>query len=185
MAIYEETLIALDSDRADYRQPMPPYNLSFGHLLFRNKIMSGVPRDTHLQYLPDQIRRAIPELGPNYCIDTWPFGPVILVISSPLTMPQITKEHFLPKHPGLRSFLHPLTDGLDIVTMEGQQWKHWRNIYNPDFSANHLIALVPDIVHETAAFYQILQEHADTGDIFPMKDHTDNLAVDVMGKVVL
>ena len=127
----------------------------------------------------------LPELGPNYYIDTWPFGPVILVVSSPSTMPQITQEHSLPKLPGLRSFLHPLTDGLDIVTMEGQQRKHWRNIYSPGFSANHLMALVPDTVHETAAFCQILQEYADAGDIFPMKDHTDNLAVDVMGKVVL
>ena len=69
--------------------------------------------------------------------------------------------------------------------MEGQQWKHWRSIYNPGFSSNHLMALVPDIVQETATFCHILQEHADTKDIFRMKDHTDNLAMDVMGKVVL
>ena len=176
---------SLSMDRADYRQPMPPYNPIFGHLLFCNRIMSGVPKDAHLQYLPDQIRRAMPELGPNYYIDTWPFGPVMLVVSSPSTMSQITQEHSLPKHPGLRSFLLPLTDGLDIVTMEGQQWKRWRSIYNPGFSANHLMALVPDIVHETAIFCQLLQEHADKGDIFAMKDYTDNLAIDVMGKVVL
>lgn len=172
-------------DQADHRQPMPPYNPIFGHLLFCNKIMSGLPKDAHLQYLPDQIRRAMPELGPNYYIDTWPFGPVMLVVSSPSTMSQITQEHSLPKHPGLRSFLLPLTDGLDIVTMEGQQWKHWRSIYNPGFSANNIMALVPDIVHQAAIFCQILQEHADRGDVFAMKDHTDNLAVDVMGKVVL
>ena len=58
MATYEEMLVALDSNRADYRQPMPPYNLSFGLLLFRNKVILGVPRDAHPQYLPDQIRRA-------------------------------------------------------------------------------------------------------------------------------
>ena len=147
--------------------------------------MSRLPKDAHPQYLPDQIRRAIPDLGPNYYIDTWPFGPVMLIVSSPSTLYQMTQEHSLPKYHALRSFLYPLTDGLDIVTMEGQIWKTWRGIYNPGFSSSHLMALVPDIVNETATFCQVIREHAESEDIFPMKRHTDNLAMDVIGKVVL
>lgn len=164
---------------------MPPYNPIFGHLLVCNNIMATLPKDAHPQYLPDQIRRTMPELGPVYYLDTWPFGPVMMVVSSPSTLYQMTQEHSLPKYHALRRFLRPLTDGLDIVTMEGQTWKHWRSVYNPGFSNNHLMTLVPDIVKETATFCQVLQEHANAQDIFPMKGHADNLAMDVIGRVVL
>ncbi|MCJ1261444.1 hypothetical protein MMC22_001308 [Lobaria immixta] len=95
------------------------------------------------------------------------------------------QEHPLPQHQGLRNFLRPLTGGLDLLSMNGPTWKKWRSIYNPGFSTNHLIALVPDIVRETLAFCDILQEHAERKVIFRMKPCTDNLAIDVIGKVVL
>lgn len=57
----------------------------------------------------------MPDLGPNYYIDTWPFLNPPLIIASPSTLYQIMQEHPLPKHHTLRSFLRPLTDGLDIV----------------------------------------------------------------------
>lgn len=164
---------------------MPPYNPILGHLLVCHKIMSKLPNDAHAQYLPDQIRRTMPEIGPNYYIDTWPFVPPMLVVSSPSTLYQIMQEHPMPKHQALRNFLGPLTGGLDIVSMNGSIWKTWRSIYNPGFSTNNLMTFVPDIIKETLVFCDILQEHMERKDIFPMKPYTDNLAIDVIGKVVL
>ena len=69
--------------------------------------------------------------------------------------------------------------------MDGPEWKYWRNIFNPGFSASHLISLVPDIVRETTVFCELLQDHAREQDTFQMKDLTDNLAMDIIGKVVL
>ena len=69
--------------------------------------------------------------------------------------------------------------------MDGREWKYWRNIFNPGFSASHLMTLVPDIVRETMVFCEVLQGHARAQDIFPVKTLTDNLAMDVIGKVVL
>ncbi|MCJ1252880.1 hypothetical protein MMC24_000686 [Lignoscripta atroalba] len=69
--------------------------------------------------------------------------------------------------------------------MDGQQWKTWRNVFNPGFSANHLMTLVPDIVRESAVFCKVLQSHAQKQDVFAMKGLTDNLAMDVIGRVVL
>ena len=117
-------------------QPMPPYNPVFGYLLFVGKITSKLQKDAHSQYLPDQIRRAMPELGSNYYIGAWPFGPPILVVSTLLTWHQITQEHSPPKCDALKKFLQPLTGGLHIVTMEGQIWKTWPRIYSPGFSLN-------------------------------------------------
>ena len=164
---------------------MPPYNPIFGHLLVVGKVMSKIPTDSHNQYLPGLLRRAYPDLGPNFYMDTWPFGAPVLFICEPSTLYQITQEHSLPKHPDLREFLRPLTNGQDIVTMDGQIWKIWRNIYNPGFSLAHLMTLTSVIVQETLVFCDILQKLGDTQKMFRLKTLTDRLAIDVIGTVVL
>ena len=164
---------------------MPPLHPILGHLLVCYHITSRLPKDAHPHYLPDQIRRAMPELGPLFYIDAWPFLTPTLVVLSPSTLHQITQAHSLPKFPAIRDFLKPLTDGRDIVSMDGQEWKTWRNVFNPGFSASHLMTLVPEIVKETTVFCTLLREHAQKRDIFTMKSLTDNLAADVIGRVVL
>ena len=167
------------------QKPMPPYSPVFGHLLFCNKIISKLPKDAHPQYLPDQIRRALPELGPVYYIDTWPFGPVMLVVSTPSTLYQMTQEYSLPKYHALKSFLQPIAEGLDIVSMEGELWKTWRGIFNPGFSVNHLMSLISSLVEETKWFCENLKTLSEGQKIFRMKNLTDNLTMDIIGRVVL
>lgn len=108
---------------------MPPYNPVFGHLVFCQKVLSRLPKDAHPQYLPDQIRHALPELGSNYYLDTWPFAPVMLIVASPSTLHQITQERSLPKYHALRDFLYPLTRGLEL-----SQWKDKRGRNGEVFS---------------------------------------------------
>ncbi len=156
-----------------------------GHLLFCAKMASKVPKDAHPHYLVDMIRRELPDLGPVYYIDTSPFGPQMLVVGSVSTLYQIAQEHPLAKYHALKPFLRPITDGLDIVTMEGQQWKTWRSIFNPGFSASHLTTLTGGILEETETFCNILHTHQQKGTPFRMKDLTDNLAMDVIGRVAL
>ena len=45
--------------------------------------------------------------------------------------------------------------------------------------------LTPGIVEETETFCDLLKRHAQDGSMFRMKDLTDNLAMDVIGRVVL
>lgn len=169
----------------DPPQSMPPWNPIVGHLYFCYKIATALPKDAHPNYLPDIIRRKIPDLGPIYYLDTWPFGPQMLVVASVPGLYQITQEHPLPKYHALKSFLEPITEGLDIVTMEGDLWKTWRGIFNPGFSANHLMNLTSSLVEETVTFCDILQKCLDDGRTFSMKTLTDNLTMDIIGRVVL
>jgi len=166
-------------------KPMPPYNPLFGHLGFAYKINSKLPKDAHPNYLPDMIRRELPDLGPVFYLDTWPFGPQMLVVASLSALHQVTQKHSLPKYHAMKSFLHPIADGLDIVTMEGQLWKKWRGIFNPGFSTNHLMTLTSEIVEETAKFCDILEMRLRDQNIFRFKDLTDFLAMDVIGRVVM
>ncbi|MCJ1466436.1 hypothetical protein MMC07_005055 [Pseudocyphellaria aurata] len=164
---------------------MPPHHPIVGHIFILAGIMSKLPKDAYPHYLADQLRRTYPDLGPIYYLDAWPFITLTLVVASPATMAQITTAHVLPKFPAIKDFLYPLANGLDLVSMEGQEWKYWRNMFNPGFSASHLMTLVPDIIKETMVFLDILNDHAIKQDVFRMKDLTDNLAMDVIGKVVL
>ena len=162
---------------------MPPYNTILGHLPFCAKIASMLPKDAHPNYLPCMIRRQLPNLGPVFYIDTWPFGPQMLFVGSTGSLYQGTQEHPLAKYHAMKPVLRPITDGLDIVTMEGNLWKTWRSIFNPGFSTNHLMALISSIVEETVKFCDILLDRAQTRTIFLMEDMTDNLAMDVIGRV--
>ncbi len=164
---------------------MPPWNPILGHLYFCHKITSALPKDAHPNYLADMIRRKMPDLGPIYYLDTWPFGPQILIVASTQGLYQITQEHSLPKYHALKWFLQPITEGLDIVTMEGNLWKTWRGIFNPGFSANHLMGLTQNLVEETDVFCDILQKRLTDQKTFQMKDLTDNLTMDIIGRVVL
>ena len=112
-------------------------------------------------------------------------APLYYCFSTPFTLHQVTQEHSWPKYHMVKNFLNPLTDGLDIVTMEGQMWKTWRGIYNPGFSLSHLMSQIPLIVDETRIFCEILQEHAQKSDIFKLKHLTDNITMDIIGGIVL
>ena len=163
---------------------MPPHSFLFGHLGVLRQVLSRLPPGCHPFYMSDQIRRTYSELGPVYYLDLWPFALSMLMLNSPETMYQV-QERNLPKHPNLKQFLAPLTDGLDIVSMNGAPWKRWRSVFNPGFSAAHLQTLVPCIVRETETFCNLLADHAAKGDVFRMKELTNNLALDVIGTVVL
>ena len=124
-------------------------------------------------------------MGPIFYLDAWPFMTLTLVVTSPPALAQITIEHVLPKFPAIKDYLYPLANGKDLVSMNGQEWRYWRDVFNPGFSASHLMTLVPDIVKETMVFLDVLRGHANKQDVFRMKNLTDNLAMDVIGKVVL
>ena len=166
-------------------KPMPPWNPILGHLSFCYKITSALPKDAHPNYLADMIRRELPNLGLIYYLDTWPFGPQMLIVTSTHGLYQITQEHSLPKYPALKYFLRPIADGLDIVTMEGDLWKTWRGIFNPGFSSHYLMSLTRGIVEETEKFCQILLDLSRNQKMFCMKDLTDNLTMDIIGRITM
>ena len=147
--------------------------------------MSKLPRNAHPQYLPDQVRRKYPDVGPVFYLDMWPFSLPLLVVASPLAAYQLTQEHSQPKSEGLRNYLRPFTDNNDLLSMEGRMWKDWRNVYNPGFSPSHLITLVPETLHEISTFSEILRQLVRKGDMFSLEDVTVKLTMDIIGRVVL
>lgn len=164
---------------------MPPHHPIFGHILVTARILATLPKDAHGHYIADSMRRRFPDLGPIYYLDTWPFALAVLVVISPDLASQFTQERSLPKHEGMRHFLQPLTGEHDLVTMEGQMWKTWRSIFNPGFSSQHLMTLVPEMIEDVMMFRDILREHVAEADMFALEDAALNVTMDVIGRVAL
>ena len=164
---------------------MPPHHPVFGHLLIAQKILSKIPGDAHPLYMPIHIRREYPEVGPLFYIDLWPFSDPFLVVASPNAAYQLQQEHPQPKADVVRNFMYPMTQNNDLVTMEGKQWKEWRNVYSPGFSAAHLMTLLPHILEQVVTYTEVLEKHVRAQDIFPLESVTISLTMDVIGIVTL
>ncbi|KAL6717352.1 hypothetical protein ACLMJK_005267 [Lecanora helva] len=147
--------------------------------------MSELPSDVHGHVLPRQISKRYPDLGPIFYIDTWPFGPPILAVTSAEGANQITIAHSLPKFAMLREYMKPMTGGMDLTTLEGQEWKYWRNIFNPGFSYQHLMTMVPQMIKDILIFCEILEHKAASDTVFAMDPLTINLNLDIIGRLAL
>ncbi|KAI4191576.1 MAG: hypothetical protein LQ348_003496 [Seirophora lacunosa] len=116
-----------------------------------------------------------------------PWNPLVghLYFCYKITLKLPTDAH--PQYlPGMaRRELPDLADGVDLVTMEGDLWKLWRGIFNPGFSAAYLMRLTRGIAEETEQFCRNLEELAQGQALFRMKDLTDNLTMDIIGRVVM
>lgn len=164
---------------------MPPHHPLWGHLALSAEIVRSLPSLAHGNYLGDEVRKRYPDLNTAFYLDNWPFSPLVLIVLDPDMMYQLTQANSLPKHEGLRHFVHPLTGGEVLVTMEGPVWKRWRAILNPGFSLNNIMNLVPSIIEEMMIFKNILQAHAENGDMFQMEELSLNLTIDIIGRVVM
>ena len=164
---------------------MPPHHPILGHLQYMAGIMSELPKDIHGHVLPHQIKLKLPDLGPIFYVDTWPFGYPMLVITAPDQAYQITQAHSLPKFHALRDYMRPMTGGNDMITMEGKEWKKWRRVFQPGFKSGHLMTLVPKIVDEMSIFCNILRDLARKQEIFLMDQVATNLSLDIIGRVAL
>jgi cytochrome P450 len=165
---------------------MPPHSLILGHLPLAAKISKRLPHDAHAHYLADQIRQIYPDLGPVFYLDLWPFSDLMLIVTDPAVIAQFCQpDRLLPKHPGVKRFLNPITGGYDLNCLEGETWRLWRRLFNPGFSAGHVLKLVPSIVEEVMVFRDGLIQHAKKGDIFSFEEYALNVSLDVIGKVAL
>ena len=164
---------------------MPPHSFWFGHLLVFQEVGAKIPEDAHGHVYCRMIQRAYPDLPPNFYVDTWPFGEQMLLITDPTVAYQMTQETSLPKFDYLKEYMKPLTGEKDLLRMEGKEWKTWRGIYNPGFSAGHLMTMVPGILEDTQTFCGVMRKHAKAGGLFKLEEILTRLTVDIIGRVIL
>ena len=85
----------------------------------------------------------------------------------------------------MQNFTKPIAGEQNLLTMEGQIWKTWRSLFSPCFKPDHITTLLPSMVEDVLAFRNILEDLSQGSELFRMKDLTDNLVMDMNGKLVL
>ena len=70
--------------------------------------MSKLQGDMHGHVLPRQIQMAYRDPGPLFYIDTWPYGPPMLVATSLDSASQMTVAHSQLKFAALRQYMEPM-----------------------------------------------------------------------------
>ncbi|CCF47392.1 sterigmatocystin biosynthesis P450 monooxygenase StcS, partial [Colletotrichum higginsianum] len=164
---------------------MPPHHPVLGHLGLMLSIMASLPRDVMPTVaLADQVRRRYPHLDKAFYLDMWPFtGPMLMVISPDLMRQATQGEAPLPKVGFLKNYMKPISGGHDLVSMEGEEWKRWRDVFRPAFG--RATELVPNIVENISVFRdQLVGRAKSQNGVFQLHHSSLMLAMDMSGKAI-
>ena len=164
---------------------MLPHSFVWGHLLQLRSLQSRLPSDGHVTNVLSQLAEKFSDSDSMYYIDTWPFSPPIMVLSSPNTAFQAVQQQSLRKPPFLTQIFYPVTGGPDLIFMNGEQWKTSRSLFNPGFNPAYLVSQVPAIVEEVVTFTKILRDHYGQGQMFQLDPVTLNMTLDVISRLTL
>jgi cytochrome P450 len=138
--------------------------------------------------MPLLMAREYPEICDVGCVylDTWPISSPMLAVYHPDLMAQFCQDKSLPKHHlTLDMEFRPFTGCIDLVNQEGQEWKTWRSIFNPGFSAKNLLTFAPEMVEEVLIFKEWLKGIGKTGEVMALEQQTTKVTIDIIGRAVL
>lgn len=163
---------------------MLSHNKIFGHLLAIKSIMAALPSDANGIYLPLNLFKRFSDSDSIFYLDLWPFSLPFMILSSPSTCVQAV-QHDLQKPQAIEDMLMSIPGGSSLLTMKGDEWKHWRNMFNPGFSTAYLEEHISDVMEEVLIFCETLRHHAREGDLLQMEKITTCLTMDVIGRIIL
>ncbi|KAM5349453.1 hypothetical protein ACJ41O_005958 [Fusarium nematophilum] len=167
--------------------PIMPHSYIWGHLPILGGILAKYPSDISGSNVPAILMQEYPEIckpGLVY-LDTWPFSYPMLAVFHPDMMAQFCQDPSMPKHELLGREFGLLSQGMDLPSQEGQEWKTWRSRFNPGFSARNIASLVPGFVEEVQVFKNHLKMMAGSGQVFKLEIQAMKVTCDVIARAVL
>jgi cytochrome P450 len=144
------------------------------------------PDDSHPQIFFNYIKQKY-NMPSVFYMDLWPIsGSSMIFCDDPVySAKYATTGTSLPKARSASDFLDEFLGPDNLVTAEGAHWKSLRGIFNPGFSAAHLMTLVPYMVDSSMTFLDILGQKAQSNELFQLEEYATRLTIDIIGKVVL
>jgi cytochrome P450 len=155
----------------------------FGHLLILEKNLKKLPPDVNVFMAMNDLVRDHQDTE-VFLMDYWPIYDPVLMVFGPELATQASIKYELPKPRHQEDGFRPIIGGSSLITMNGDEWKLWRSLLNPGFSASHMLSLVPSVVDAVDVFCQLLKEHVNTG-VFSMDDMAMDLTMDVITRTAL
>ena len=165
---------------------MPEHSLAAGHLIAVKEALDQFPKGAHPTLAFGQLAKNFPKSGVFY-VDLWPIGVPFMIVTSPTLAIQATQTSSiaLTRPLELQNWFRSITGGPAMFDMSVEEWKPWRALFNPGYSAANLLTHVPHIVEETLVYREILKDHAEKGDMFQLNNITLRFTLDLIGKAVL
>lgn len=149
--------------------------------------MAKMPPTVHGQTVFHWLALDHPEIrkaGVLY-VDLWPISfPAIASFDPDLTA-QFTQIQSRPKHQIIANEFRDLTGLKDLVSSDGATWKKWRAAFNPGFSSQSVVALVPAFVEEAMVWKTHLLEVAKSGETIRFETSTMKATCDIIARSVL
>ncbi|KAF2477215.1 cytochrome protein [Lindgomyces ingoldianus] len=164
---------------------MPEWNPILGHLPMLPRLLNQLPKGAQQSYCFGLLTRDFPNSDGLFYIDLWPFSLPIIIVSTPELAHQVGQEYDLPKPDSLKPFFKPITGGLGLFMMNGEDHKSSRALFTPGFSANVILEHTGNIVDQAQVYVEILREYANKGEIFSLDAITCWYMMDVIGAVSL
>ncbi|PHH79136.1 hypothetical protein CDD82_2575 [Ophiocordyceps australis] len=154
-----------------------------GHLLVFQKYRDKIPPDATVTYALRDLSKEFADTE-VFLIDSWPVVKAFLMLTGTKASMQVCNEYNMPKSAIVARVMRPVTGGPDLVSMNGQEWKYWRRIFNPGFSSGAMLNNVPHVVDSVLVFREKLVEMVGKG-MFSLGDFTTRLTSEVILKVTL
>lgn len=166
---------------------VPGHSMIWGHLQFVGELMAAYPSDLNGQWMPWCVLQKYPHLrkqGGIY-VDIWPISDPMFAIFDPNMMSQLCQDPSQPKHKLVKDEFYPITHMKDLVTSDGPEWKTWRAYFNPGFSVQNIMSLVPSFVEEAKVFKAYWDQIAETGETVELEDSLMRATCDIISRAVL
>ncbi|KAK1977924.1 vera protein [Colletotrichum cereale] len=177
--------------------PMLPHSWITGHLSVMLEFRKECPGDIYIGNFHPWIVKNYKKYFPNmeHCppviyLDLWPVlkAPIVVAYDSTVAA-QFTQIKNIDKHQIALDFMNPLTNGKDISTLQGNEWKKWRGWFNPGFGSRNVSIMVPELAEEIQVFANKLKERAGPGGswgpMFQFQNMTGALTFDIIVRLVL
>ncbi|OHE99736.1 AflN/verA/monooxygenase [Colletotrichum orchidophilum] len=164
--------------------PIPDYSFLGGHFPLIKRIMGTLPLDSIVHNIMWKISEDYPS-GIFY-LSLWPFSGTVMVLADADAASQLDSLA-LGKGIDIIDPIERITGGRSLLTMKGDEWKHWRRLFNPGFSAGYMMGLAPAIADEVAIFRKKLLAKCavEKSELLLLEDLTLRLTFDIIGSVVL
>ncbi|PWY68371.1 cytochrome P450 [Aspergillus eucalypticola CBS 122712] len=155
-----------------------------GHLLVLSDYVNRLPEDANVVLATQELASEHTDTE-IFLLDVWPMSPAQYIVFYPEAASQATNKLNLAKAVIQPRFMQPITGGPSMISMGNAEWKVWRSIFNPGFSAGSMQDLLPEVIKSVGVFCEKLHEKANAGKFFALDDLTTRLTMDVILKVTL
>ncbi|KAF7854227.1 hypothetical protein EAF04_010524 [Stromatinia cepivora] len=164
--------------------PMPGgWSWITGHIFVLFQYTGRLPPLTNMALAIQELSTEFADTE-MFLLDMWPAYPASIVVFNPEAAVLISQKYNLPKPNTSLEMTKPIVGGPSLLSMNGEDWKSWRSLFNPGFSATSLMEHIPYIVDTVDILCEKFQENAGQG-IFSLDDFATRLTFDIIMKVTL